>query len=77
MINNKLEPVTCVTWRRSLAAINGINAYAIMPYAAVHVPAGWAPARHLMKTLVPRKMAFDYIRYNFVNKGKMGTPLRW
>ena len=51
-----LSPVTCVTRRgllTSLTACVGVRPNAMTAYAAVQVPARWAPARQWMKTFSP------------------------
>ena len=73
--NMKFEPVTCVHGRRlctRLTASHGSNLYAIMAYAAVHVPAQWAPARQWIRTFSLRKSELLTKRYNCSKAGNTG-----
>ena len=63
----KFAPVTCVRGRRMvtfLTASYGLSLYAIMAYAAVHVPARWAPARQWISTFPPPSSELSTKRYN-------------
>jgi len=73
--NMKFEPVTCVHGRRlctRLTASHGSNLYAIMAYAAVHVPARWAPARQWIRTFSLRRSELLTKRYNCSKAGNTG-----
>ena len=62
-----LSPVTCVTRRcllTSLTACVGVRPNAMTAYAAVQVPARWAPAAVDEDVLAPPWMAFDTSAWN-------------
>ena len=71
-----LSPVTCVTRRcllTSLTACVGVRPNAMTAYAAVQVPARWAPARQWMKTFSPPLVGLRHQRAEPLKVGQDGV----